>query len=147
MADKNRPVARPICDTRPVAQAFWLTIWQVSIIFKRARRVRAMIGFVSESFVGRGFAMDILFWNDDPEKALVLGPFSSVEKTADEIKVPIDLDSMDDEAERFFCEAYLIGIPFDNLLAVRQEGGTWELRELAGKWAYEVFENAEVLEN
>ena len=90
--------------------------------------------------------MNILFWNDDPEKGLVLGPFSSVEKTLDEIKVPIDPDTMDDDAERFFCEAQLVGTPFSNLLAVQQKGGSWELRELAGKWAYEVFENAKVLE-
>ena len=90
--------------------------------------------------------MKIMFWNDDPGKALVLGPFSSVDKQRDKIKVPIDLDTMDDEAERFFCDAQSIGVPLTNLLAVRQKGGTWELRELAGKWAYEVFENANVVE-
>ena len=91
--------------------------------------------------------MHVLFWNGDMEKGLVLGPFSSVEQTEGEIKVPIDVETMDDEAERFFCEAQLLGVPLDNLLAVQQEGGTWELRELAGKWAYEVFENAKVLED
>jgi hypothetical protein len=90
--------------------------------------------------------MHVLFWNDNPENALVLGPFSSVEETSNEIRVPIDLDTMDDEAERFFCEAQLMGIPFSNLFAVQQKGGSWELRELAGKWAYEVFENVKVLE-
>lgn len=90
--------------------------------------------------------MKILFWNNDPKIGILLGPFLSVEETASEIKVPIDLETMDDEAERFFCEAYSIGIPLSNLLAVRQEGGTWELRELAGKWAYEVFDHARVLE-
>ena len=89
--------------------------------------------------------MKVLFWNDDPEKGLLLGPFSSVEKTEKEIRVPIDVETMDDDAERFFCEAQLMGVPLDNLLAVEQEGGTWELRELAGRWAYEVFENARVL--
>jgi hypothetical protein len=89
--------------------------------------------------------MDVRFWNDDPDDGLLLGPFSSVEQTETEIKVPIDPDTMDDEAERFFCEAQLIGIPLSNLLAVQQKAGTWELRELAGKWAYEVFENAKVL--
>ena len=91
--------------------------------------------------------MTVLFWNDDPKDRLVLGPFSSVEQTETAIMVPINPITMDDEAERFFCEAQLMGIPFSNLLAVQQEGGSWELRELAGKWAYEVFENAQVLEN
>lgn len=70
-----------------------------------------------------------------------------MEKTAKEIRVPIDVETMDDEAERFFCEAQLMGEPLHNLLAVQQMGGTWELRELAGKWAYEVFENAKVLKD
>lgn len=91
--------------------------------------------------------MQILFWNDDPVKAVALGPFLSVEQTESEIRVPINLDAMDDEAERFFCEAQLMGIPLNNLLAVQQKGGSWELRELAGKWAYEVFENARVVES
>jgi hypothetical protein len=90
--------------------------------------------------------MDIRFWNDDPENGLLLGPFSSVEQTESEIQVPIDPDTMDDEAERFFCEAQLTGIPLSNLLAVQQEGGSWELRELAGRWAYEVFANARIVE-
>jgi hypothetical protein len=89
--------------------------------------------------------MNVLFWNDDPENGVLLGPFSSVEGTDKEIRVPIDLDTLDDEAERFFCEAQLMGEPLENLLAVRQKGGTWELRELAGKWAYEVFEHARVV--
>lgn len=91
--------------------------------------------------------MNILFWNEDSENGLLLGPFSTVEQGASAIKVPVDIDTMDDEAERFFCEAQLMGLPLSNLLAVRQEGGSWELRELAGKWAYEVFENAKVLED
>ena len=91
--------------------------------------------------------MKVLFWNDDPEKGLLLGPFSSVEKIEKEIRAPIDIGTMDDDAERFFCEAQLMGVPLDNLLAVEQEGGTWELRELAGLWAHEVFENAKVLKD
>jgi hypothetical protein len=90
--------------------------------------------------------MEILFWQDGPKRSLVLGPFSAVEKTEREIRVPIDFDTMDDEAERFFCEANSIGIPFKNLLAVRQKGGAWELRELAGRWAYEVFQNVRVVQ-
>lgn len=91
--------------------------------------------------------MKILFWNDLPENGIILGPYSSVLETGGEIKVPIDLDTMDDEAQRFFCDAYDFGVPLKNLLAVRQKGGTWELRELAGKWAYEVFRNARVVED
>jgi hypothetical protein len=91
--------------------------------------------------------MDVLFWDRNPEKAIVLGPFTTVEQTADEIRVPISLDTMDDEAERFFCEAQAVGLPLRDVLAVRQRGGTWELRELAGKWAYEVFENAKTIES
>ena len=90
--------------------------------------------------------MNVLFWDDDPENGLVLGPFSFVQETGKEIRVPINVETMDEEAERFFCEAQLMGVPLDNLLAVQQDSGTWELRELAGKWAYEVFENAQVLE-
>ena len=90
--------------------------------------------------------MKVVFFNDDAENALVLGPFSSVDETASEIRVPIDVDTMDDEAERFFCDAYSIGVPLKNLLAVRQADGSWELRELAGKRAYDVFENAKVLD-
>jgi len=91
--------------------------------------------------------MNVLFWSDDPEDGLLLGPFSFVQETGKEIRVPIDVETMDDESERFFCEAQLMGIPFSNLLAVQQRGGAWELRELAGKWAYEVFKNAKVLED
>lgn len=91
--------------------------------------------------------MNVLFWDDDPENGLLLGPFSSVQETGKEIRVPIDVETMDDEAERFLCEAQLMGVPLDNLLAVQQEGGTWELRELAGKWAYEVFERAKVIKD
>lgn len=105
-----------------------------------------MIWLNSESFAAERVLMTVFFWNDKPENALRLGPFSAVEEVGSEIRVPIDLDTMDDEAERFFCEAQLIGIPFSNLLAVQQRGSSWELRELAGKWAYEVFENARIVE-
>ena len=90
--------------------------------------------------------MNVLIWDDDPQEGVLLGPFSSVEQSGMEIRVPIDVDTMDDEVERFFCEAQLMGVTLDNLLAVQQKGGTWELRELAGKWAYEVFDNAKVVE-
>lgn len=91
--------------------------------------------------------MKVLFWNDLPENGIILGPYSSALETDGEIRVPIDVDTMDDEAQRFFCDAHDFGVPLKNLLAVQQDGGTWELRELAGRWAYEVFENAEILEN
>jgi hypothetical protein len=53
--------------------------------------------------------MHVHFWNGDPEKGLVLGPFSSVEQTEGEIKVPIDVETMDDEAERFFLRGAAAG--------------------------------------
>jgi hypothetical protein len=91
--------------------------------------------------------MNVLFWNDDPENGLLLGPFSFVQEAGGEIRIPVNVETMDDEAERFFCEAQLMGVPLDNRLADQQEDGTWELRELAGKWAYEVFENVKVLQS
>ena len=52
--------------------------------------------------------MRVAFFDDDSQRVIVLGPFSSVEEAGSEIKVPIDPDTMDDEAERFFCEAQLM---------------------------------------
>ncbi len=63
-----------------------------------------------------------------------MGPFSSVEKTSGEIKVPINPDTMDEEAERFFCEAIAVGLPLKNLLAVCQEAvlGNYESLQEVG---------------
>ena len=67
--------------------------------------------------------MNVLFWNDDPEEGLLLGPFSSVEKTEKEIRVPIDVETMDDDAERFFCEAHLMGCPLITSLQSSKRAG------------------------
>ena len=53
---------------------------------------------------------------------------------------------MDNDAQDFKAFSESILLPFDNLLAVCQKNGTWELRELAGRYAYEIYDHWQALE-
>jgi hypothetical protein len=88
----------------------------------------------------------VLFWNDAPERGAEFGPYDWLTATGQEIRVPIDLELMDEDACGFREFSHSIMLPFANLLAVRQTSGTWELREMAGKYAYEVYRSFKSVE-
>lgn len=88
----------------------------------------------------------IRFSSSKSGRAAEFGPYDWVRATAREIRVPVDLNVMDDDALSFKQSSEAAMIPFDNLLAVRQSGGTWELREMAGREAYEVYTSWRAIE-
>jgi len=83
----------------------------------------------------------VQFWNAATDELSEFGPYAWLSATEQEIRAPIELELMDEDACDFREFSHSIMLPFDNLLAVRQKNGTWELRELAGRYAYEVYEH------
>jgi len=86
------------------------------------------------------------FWNVTTDVPTEFGPYDWLIGSEQEIRAPIDLEVMDDYAQDFKKFSESIMVPFDNLLAIRQKNGTWELRELAGRYAYEVYEHWQTAE-
>jgi hypothetical protein len=90
--------------------------------------------------------LKILFYSDTAETAAEFGPYDWVAATERELRVPVNSDAMDEEAKAFRELSLSVLAKFDNLLAVRQEDGSWELREMAGKEAYEVYNQCQIVE-
>jgi hypothetical protein len=88
----------------------------------------------------------VQFWNATADRPSEFGPYDWLFATEREIRAPIELELMDEDASHYREFSHSIMLPFDNLLAVRQKNGTWELRELAGKNAYEVYEHFKAVE-
>ena len=86
-------------------------------------------------------SIKVLFWNAATDEPAEFGPYEWLSTSDQEIRAPIDLEVIDDYAQDFKEFSESIRLHFDNLLAVRQRNGTWELRELAGRYAYEVYEH------
>ncbi|MFB3924042.1 MAG: hypothetical protein ACE145_20150 [Terriglobia bacterium] len=87
----------------------------------------------------------VIFQDKTTKKTLELGPYDWVLATENELRVPVNAEFMDDEALDFkeFSDSTLQ--QFEGILAVRQNGGTWELREMAGREAYEVYTTFEAI--
>ena len=88
----------------------------------------------------------VLFWNGARDNRSEFGPYHWVVATEQEIRVPVDLQVMDNDAQDFKAFSESILLPFDNPLAVCQKNGTLELRELAGRYAYEIYDHWQALE-
>jgi hypothetical protein len=86
-------------------------------------------------------SIKVQFWNTTADRPSEFGPYDWLFANEQEIRAPIELELMDEFACDFREFSHSIMLPFDNLLAVRQKNGTWELRELAGRYAYEVYEH------
>jgi len=82
----------------------------------------------------------VLFSNNETARSAEFGPYDWVEASVNEIRVAVDLKAMDEDALGFKESSEAAMIPFDNLLAVRQRNHTWELREMAGREAYEIYQ-------